>query len=558
LAALKTFKSFAGKGETPVAREGSGYEWFKFGDINGFFGLMFDNVAVLSFFSGALILGFNFPSDVVYLRMFPGTTFGVLCGDLLYTWMAFRLAKKTGNRDVTAMPLGLDTPSTIGLALTVIGPAFLALKQDGQSPEAAAIGAWHIGMATMVIIGVVKFILSFCGPWVQKMVPRAGLLGSIAGVGLALIGYIPLLEIFETPVLGMLSLGIVLYSVVAGLRLPKNLPGVFSAIVIGTVLYHVFPLLGLGAHLGGAYTLPSLQLHPALPRPSLDFIDGLVPSLKYLPIAIPFAILTVVGGINVTESARVAGDDFNTRQILLTEAVATLIAGICGGVAQSCPYIGHPAYKRMGARSGYTILVAIFIGVGGMLGFLPFIVELIPKAILAPILVFVALEITSQAFLGSPAAHASAVVFAIFPTVARLLAIQFETPQIVAPDHFQHLITMAGPSLPPVLVTIALGNGFILTGMLWGAFLAEMIDRRLKACSLYLFILAALTFFGVVHSSSPDANVYLPWLLTGPAQAIAYQFSLSYLVLGILIFLLSFTHADETPQHINGGGKCDG
>ena len=484
--------------------------------------------------------------------MFPGTTFGVLCGDLLYTWMAFRLAKKTGNRDVTAMPLGLDTPSTIGLALTVIGPAFLALKQDGHSPEAAALGAWHIGMATMVIIGLVKFVLSFCGPWVQRIVPRAGLLGSIAGVGLALIGYIPLVEIFGSPVLGMLSLGIVLYSLVAGLRLPKNVPGVLAAIVIGTLLYHGYHLIGIEAQAGASYALPSLQLHPALPTPTLDFIDGMIPALKYLPIAVPFAILTIVGGINVTESARVAGDAFNTRQILLTEAVATLVAGVCGGVAQSCPYIGHPAYKRMGARSGYTLLVAIFIGLGGMLGYIPFIVELIPKAILAPILVFVALEITSQAFLGSPRTHAPAVVLAIFPTVARLLAIQFENPSIVSPSNFHDLMTLAGPNLPEILVTVALGNGFILTGMLWGGFLAEMIDRRLKTCSLYIFVLAALTFFGVVHSSSPDANVYLPWLLTGMAQAIPYQFSLSYLVLGVLVFLLSFTRAAEAPQPSNG------
>jgi adenine/guanine/hypoxanthine permease len=539
-----------------VKSEGHGYEWFTAGDINGFFGLMFDNVAVLAFFAGALIVGFNFPSDVVYFRMFPGTTFGVLCGDLLYTWMAFRLARKTGKRDVTAMPLGLDTPSTIGLALTVIGPAFVALKQDGQSPEAAAIGAWHIGMATMVIIGAVKFVLSFCGPWIQRIVPRAGLLGSIAGVGLALIGYIPLVEIFGSPVLGMLSLGIVLYSLVAGLRLPKNVPGVLTAIVIGTLLYHAAHYLGIDAQLGGSYTVPCLQLQPALPIPTLDFIDGMIPALKYLPIAVPFAILTIVGGINVTESARVAGDAFDTRQILLTEAVATLIAGVCGGVAQSCPYIGHPAYKRMGARSGYTLLVAIFVGLGGMLGYVPFIVELIPKAILAPILLFVALEITSQAFLGSPAKHAAAVVLAIFPTVARLLAIQFETPAIVPPGNFNDLMTLAGPNLPEVLVTVALGNGFILTGMLWGAFLAEMIDRRLRTCALYMLVLAVLTFFGVVHSSSPDANVYLPWLLTGAAKAIPYQFALSYLVLGILIFLLSFTQPAEMPTPPTGAASA--
>ena len=79
---------------------------------------------------------------------------------------------------------------------------------------------------------------------------------------------------------------------------------------------------------------------------------------QYLPMAVPFAILTVVGGINVTESARLAGDEYNTRDILLTEAVATLLAGVCGGVSQTTPYIGHPAYKAMGGRAAYTLACA--------------------------------------------------------------------------------------------------------------------------------------------------------------------------------------------------------
>src|SRR5437879_3898840 len=110
------------------------YKWFTAGDLNGFFGLMIDNVSVLSFLAGILILGFQFPADIVYKRMFPGTAFGVLVGDIIYTWMAFRLARRTNNSEVTAMPLGLDTPSTIGMALTVLGPAFLAMKARGLSP----------------------------------------------------------------------------------------------------------------------------------------------------------------------------------------------------------------------------------------------------------------------------------------------------------------------------------------------------------------------------------------------------------------------------------------
>ena len=117
-----------------------------------------------------------------------------------------------------------------------------------------------------------------------------------------------------------------------------------------------------------------------------------------MPIAIPFGLLTVVGGIDVTESARVAGDNYNTRTILLTEAIATLVAGLCGGVAQSTPYIGQPAYKRMGSRAGYTLLTGIFIGLGGVLGYVSFFVELIPRAVLAPILIFVAMDIVVQSF----------------------------------------------------------------------------------------------------------------------------------------------------------------
>src|SRR4029079_18524577 len=91
------------------------YDWFALGDLNGFFGLMFDNLTVLSFLAGTLIIVFKFPADIVYTRMFPGTAFGVLVGDLVYTWMALRLARRTGRDGVTAMPLGLDTPSTIGM-----------------------------------------------------------------------------------------------------------------------------------------------------------------------------------------------------------------------------------------------------------------------------------------------------------------------------------------------------------------------------------------------------------------------------------------------------------
>jgi AGZA family xanthine/uracil permease-like MFS transporter len=520
------------------------YEWFVLGDINGFFGLAFDNFTVLSFLAGILIFGFQFPADIVYTRMFPGTAFGVLVGDMIYTWMAFRLARRTGNAKVTAMPLGLDTPSTIGLALTVLGPAFVGLKSQGMTPQDAAMMTWYIGMATMVFMGIVKLLLSFAGPWIQRVVPQAGLLGSLAGAGLILVGYLPVVEIFGLPVVGMVALGIILYAMIARIRLPKDFPGVFAAIIVGCALYYTLGPLGLA---GGTYSAPSPELHFGIPIPTLDFLKGLVPALKYLPIAIPFGLLTVIGGIDVTESARVAGDEFDTRGILLTEAVSTLVAGVCGGVAQSTPYIGQPAYKEMGSRAGYTLLTGLFIGLGGILGYVSFIVELIPRAVIAPILVFVALDIVCQGFIATPKRHAPAVAFAFFPTIARLVQIQLSNTDFVPVEKFQQLLAGTGARLPDLLITVALGNGFILTAMLWGAFAAKLIDRELRSASFYLLLCAVLTFFGVIHSALPEGNLYLPWALPDLARRVPYQFTAAYLVLALVFLALSFTKESREP-----------
>jgi AGZA family xanthine/uracil permease-like MFS transporter len=520
------------------------YDWFALGDFNGFFGLAFDNMTNLSFLAGILIFAFGFPADIVYTKMFPGTAIGVLFGDLVYTWMAFRLAKKTNNPKVTAMPLGLDAPSTIGVALAVLGPAFLAMKQSGMPVEQAGMMTWYIGMATMMFIGIFKLVFSFFGGWVQKVVPQAGLLGSLAGIGLALIGFIPLADVFGTPIVGMIALGLIFYTLVAGIRLPKHVPGVLASIVVGTGLYY---LLAPHGWAGMDYTPIHAQLHFGFPWPTLDFIKGLHPALKYLPIALPFGLLTVIGGINVTESARVAGDDFNTRDILLTEAVATLIAGVCGGVAQSTPYIGQPAYKAMGSRAGYTLMTGLFIGLGGMLGYVGWMVEIIPRAVIAPILIFVGIDIMVQAFLACPRKHAPAVALAYFPTLARLLQIKASNPAWVPMENFAKLMVEHGRALPEMLVTVALGNGFILTGMLWGAFLAQLIDRKLRSASAYLWILAAFTFVGIVHSANPDGSMYWPWTLSYPANQVPYQFAAGYAALAIMFFALSFHKAHREP-----------
>jgi AGZA family xanthine/uracil permease-like MFS transporter len=507
------------------------------GDVNGFLGLVVDNLSVLALLAAVLIGGFGIPSSIVFGRMFPGTALGVLVGDACYTWLAVRLARRTGRSDVTAMPFGLDTPSTIGMVLLVLGPAFLKFRAAGLDPAAAGLETWYLGMAATATMGLLKFFMAFAGRAVRRLVPQAGLLGSLAGIALMLIGFFPMVELLQVPIAGFLTLGLVLYSLVAKGVVPARMPGVLFAVMVGTAVYYGLGHWGLaGMHIA-APAMPILRL--ALPQFDIGILRGFTSVAGYLPLIVPFALLTVVGGVNNTESARVAGDDFDVRSILMAEAAATLVAGLAGGVAQTTPYIGHPAYKQMGARAGYTWLTGVFIGVGGMLGYLSNLIELIPLAVLAPVLVFLSLNITVQAFNAVPSRHAPAVAISFFPSIARLLTIELSDPKYISPERFAQLLSVSEHGLPALAVIIALGNGFIITATLWAAFVVEMTERRLRAAAAYLIAGGVLCGFGVIHSVRADGSAYALWQLDGMERIVASQFCLAYFVLAGALLLLS-------------------
>ena len=511
------------------------YQWFGRGDISAFFALMPDNMATLAIMA-ALLKMFGVPNAVVFGMMIPGTALGVMVGDLIYTWLAFRLSKRQGGRTVCAIPLGIDTPSSIGIIVCVLGPVYAKLAAQGVDPMEAGIHTWHVGLATMLLIGVFKLGMSFCGGWIQRNVPESALLGSLAGIGVALIGFMQLASLFTVPVAGMVSLAIVFFTLIARMRLPGGFPGVLAAVLLGSVLYHLMGAMHLSP---GAYTAPPMEFYFHLPKLSFGGVHKLAEAFQHITVSLPFAILTVIGGINVNASAHAEGDKYKTRSVLLTEAIATLVAGFFGGVAQTTPYAGFPAYKRMGARAGYTLMVGLFIGLGGMLGYVSFIVELIPAPVLAPILLFLAVEVMSQPYLCCNKKYVAAISIAMLPSLARMMLIYLSDPSWMAPELMQKLMhDLSDTGFSSMLMVVVLANGFILIGMLWGGFVAEMTAHRFgKACS-YLLICALLTFFGVIHSPDINGAMTLPWRETGIMRSVPYQLTAAYIITAICIYAL--------------------
>jgi AGZA family xanthine/uracil permease-like MFS transporter len=88
-------------------------------------------------------------------------------------------------------------------------------------------------------------------------------------------------------------------------------------------------------------------------------------------------------------------------------------------------------------------------------------------------------------------------------------------------------------------VIVILGNGFIITSMVWASFVVAMIDGQVRKAAGIVAIGAVLTAFGIIHSVEPIGSVYLPWLLDPAARALVWQFVAAYGALAVVLFLLS-------------------
>lgn len=528
---------------------GSGYKWYAKGDVNAFFGLMLDNMANLILTVGLLYQNFGFPTKFAIRHMIPGTAIGVLVGDLMFFWLSFQLFKRTGHKSITAMPLGLDTPSTFGMIFFVLGPAFENATKMGLDENAAAMHTWHLGIAAIFVSGLFKIVCAFSSNLIRRTVPRAGLLGSLTAIALVLISFMPLVDMMHQPVIGLIALAIILTTLVARIPFPFKVPGALASLLVAGSMFYVMKYVafaGAGEISSETGFDPQQGIGPYewLSAVSFSWVPVLFTEefLNYLPIIIPFALCTVVGGIDCTESAAAAGDEYDTGQVVGIEAVATIIAACCGGVIQSTPYIGHPAYKAMGARSAYVLATALFVGAAGVIGFFGYMYEVIPKPTVLPMLIFVGLEITAQSFYATPKKHYTAVALACMPALAYLLIIHLDKVGW-AIDWSRMKPEDAAARQQEFLVIRMLANGFIVTSVIWAAWLAGLIDRKVFAAAIAFGLAAVFTLFGIMHSPLPGSSMFLPWTLPAEREKelnLVLQFAGGYMFVAAMTLAWGF------------------
>jgi adenine/guanine/hypoxanthine permease len=368
------------------------------------------------------------------------------------------------------------------------------------------IQAWEAGLTWVCVQSFVLMAGGFFAPIVRRITPRAALLGSLAGISITFISLSPAMQMFQTPVIGLVCFALILASWFGGVRYPGGVPAGLVALLVGSLIAWGSNLFGLnfGGMTSSALVQSFTNFGFSFPIPEVGHVFS---GFKFLGVilvtAIPFGIYDLVEAMDNVESASAAGDSFPTTRVLTADGVISFIGCMLGNPFINAIYIGHPGWKSMGGRLGYSAATGIVMLVLCSLGILATITALVPIISILPILLYIGMLIGSQAFQETPPQHAPAIILALIPQIASW-----------AKSQIDNALGAAGTSAGKLGVeTLAqnsvlydgmstLGGGATLVGIIIGSITVFMIDQKFMKAAAFAGVGAVLTFFGLMHSDA--------------------------------------------------------
>lgn len=470
-------------------------KYFVKSDWNGFFGLFINNLTNVLVMATLLTVVVGLPGGIVYGRILPAVGFSIFLASMYYSYMAVKLARKEGRDDVTALPSGTSVTHMFLIVFLVIGPVYWATDN--------AYLAWAAGLSWSLLEGVIEILGSFIGEKIRKIIPRAAMLGSLAGVSITYIALNPAFSTFAVPYIGLVALAIVLLGFVGKVKMPFGIPVGLVAIIVGIIIGWV----------SGIMSFETLQISfdnisIGFPVPSFTrFFDGFGEALPFLFSAIPLGIYNFFETIDNCESASVAGDNYSTKEAMLADGVTTIIGSVFGNPFPTAIFIGHPGWKEAGARIGYSFLNGLVIFIFTVFGLIGILLNVIPIEAILPILLYIGIVITTQAFTSVEHKYAPAVVLAIIPWLAdwtrNAVNIALSSAGTTASEVGYDVLNIGGLNYGGME---ALGAGSIIVGMLLGSIAVFVIDRKFISAAVVALLSAILSFFGIVHSTEIAIN----------------------------------------------------
>jgi AGZA family xanthine/uracil permease-like MFS transporter len=510
------------------------------GDWNAFFGFGTNILVNMLVLTGLLRFVLKMPDTLVFGRILPALGLMMCLSTFYYAWLAYRLAQKTSRSDVCALPSGVSVPHMFIVTFVIMLPITIKTGDPMKG--------WSAGLVWVFFQSFILMIGGFIAPYIRKITPRAALLGTLAGVSVTFISMRPALEMYMTPQIGLVCFAIILVSWFGGVKYPKGIPAGLIAIAVGMIIAWGSNIFGLGL---GGLSLKGVgdafaSFGFSVPLPAVGQVFSGFEFLSVILVtAIPFGIYDLVEAMDNVESAEAAGDEYPTTRVLTADGVVSLIGCLMGNPFINAVYIGHPGWKAMGGRIGYSAATGVMVILLSWLGIISVLLALVPVVAISPILLYIGMLIGAQAFQTTPVKHAPAIVLALTPHLAAWAKLQIDTmlgatmnaAQSVgglAADKVAAVKTAAIASLPQQGVVYhgleVMGGGSILAGLVLGAIGVFVIERDFVKASAFAFAGAVLTYFGFMHGEAVGVGGGLG---VTPAVALAYTvLAAGFLALG--------------------------
>jgi AGZA family xanthine/uracil permease-like MFS transporter len=278
-------------------------------------------------------------------------------------------------------------------------------------------------------------------------------------------------------------------------------------------------------------------------------------------------LLNLLASLQCIESAAAAGDSYSPRSSLMANGIGTFAAACFGSPFPTSLYIGHPAWKRMGARAGYSTANGIFVTAICLTGAMSPIAWAVPADAGLAIIIWIGFIITVQAFEATDQRHWPAVIMGMVPVILAWITFSMKSAA-----RFAGAGSASGPTFGPGLLAafhgggsaieggFAIEQGTFLCALIFSTITVMVIDRRLAVAALWALAASVLSVLGFLHSwryvpTDTVGSMPLVDRLTGAPSTSATLFpaapyAIAYACLAAVLLLAKlFTVPDNSPPH---------
>ncbi|MCX7830193.1 MAG: NCS2 family permease [Acidobacteria bacterium] len=397
------------------------------------------------------------------------------------------------------------------------------------------------GLLACIGSGIIEFGGAFVAEKIRKATPRAALLSTLSGIAIGFISLGFFMRTFAHPLVGLATLAIILATYFGKVKFKLGLPGGLIAVSIGVVLSYI---TGINPK-GGFENL--FGIFPPVPQ-FKTLLDSFKAELffPYLSVIVPMGLFNLIGSLQNIESAEAAGDSYKTAPSLAMNGLGTFAAALFGSCFPTTIYIGHPGWKALGARAGYSVLNCLFFLLVCVSGSFSLIAHIVPVDAGMAIVLWIGIVISSQAFSATERKHAPAVVVGILPAVAAWGAMLIKAGLRVgglgnSENPFsEKLIELFKFSDIYIDGIFRLEQGFIFSAMILSTMTVFIIERKFVKAGFVAAIGAFISLVGLMHSYDFTISD------TVMKIKLNYEFFFAYIFVAVVLFLLKhISQSDE-------------